>query len=42
MGCDNGGGSNKSPFGAKNLYIGMKSMWYDGGDKTVVKRKRKG
>jgi hypothetical protein len=42
MGCDDGGGSNKSPFGAKNLKIGMKSMWYDSGNKKVVKRKRKG
>jgi hypothetical protein len=37
MGCDDGGGSNKSPFGAKNLYIGVQSMWYGGGgDKKVV------
>jgi hypothetical protein len=26
----------------QNLKIGIKSMWFDGGDKKVVKRKRKG
>jgi hypothetical protein len=39
MGCYDGGGSNKSLFGAKNLQIGVKSMWYDGGDKKMEKRK---
>jgi hypothetical protein len=41
MGCYDGGGSNKSLFGAKNLQIGVKSMWYGGGDKKMVKRKKK-